>query len=270
MINVNIDTFLKIGHSHKICEDYIISGVDPIPHIILADGCSSSKNTEMGARLLCYLAKQFLTLKDVGRSTYEQMGTWVINNAEMAARQLGLNSTSLDSTLTVSYYDQEREEIIIRTYGDGYVITIDKEENVEICEDIFTKNSPYYLSYKLDANRDWAYHDEKIDLLQQNYGPTTDDSPAAARAYDHEISFLLYAKKYKLVLISSDGIKSFYDKDIPEVSLWAIIDEFTSFKNTTGSFLQRRVSKAIQMYEKRDIFHADDLSIGAYLIQETK
>lgn len=271
MININLDTFLKIGHAHKICEDYIISGMEPIPHIILADGCSSSKNTEMGARLLCYLARQFLTLKDVKNSTYEQMGNWIISNAEMTARQLGLNASSLDSTLVVSYYDQEEDNILIRVYGDAFIISIDKNDKMAICEEKFTKNAPYYLSYRLDPERDEEYHKEKIDLISSTSDIETGSKMNRIWAYDREISFNLQASSYKLILICSDGIGSFYYKSQeadPEMDVEYVVQELSFFRSKAGSFLKRRASKALKLYEKANVFHADDLSIGAYLIQE--
>ena len=57
---MQVDTFSKIGKTHKICEDYILSGTKPFPYIIISDGCSSSEGTDMGARLLCFLAQQYI------------------------------------------------------------------------------------------------------------------------------------------------------------------------------------------------------------------
>jgi hypothetical protein len=270
MINVNIDTFLKIGNTHKICEDYIISGVDPIPHIILADGCSSSKNTEMGARLLCYLARQFLTLKDIKNSTHDQIGSWIINNAEMTARQLGLNASALDSTLIISYYDKDLDAIITHFYGDGFLITIDKLNQMTVYEVKFTKNAPYYLSYKLDQARENAYHELKTEMQYTCTAFSRDDVPYTRLAYDYSLTIIKAADLHEVIMICSDGVDSFYDKNDQDFMdyLAEFARQVTHFKNTAGSFLKRRASKAIQYNEKRDIFHADDLSIGAYLIQE--
>ena len=107
---IQTDTFLKIGKTHQVCEDYIITGDSPVKYNILSDGCSSSKDTEMGARILCHLAKQFLLYrKDDYRFPaldYDEMGSWIIHNAELAARQLGLKKSCLDATLIIAYeYD---------------------------------------------------------------------------------------------------------------------------------------------------------------------
>ena len=53
---IRTDTFIEIGSQHKVCEDYIIAKDN---YIILADGCSRSENSDMGARILCYMAQQF-------------------------------------------------------------------------------------------------------------------------------------------------------------------------------------------------------------------
>ncbi len=270
MINLSLDTFLKIGHTHKICEDYIISGVDPIPHIILADGCSSSNNTEMGARLLCYLARQFLTLKDIKHSTYELMGNWIISNAEMAARQLGLNASALDSTLIISYYDKDNDIIITHFYGDGVLITIDKLNKMTVHEVKFTKNAPYYLSYKLDQARENAYHELKTEMQYTCTTFSRDDEPCDRLAYDYPLTIIKAADLHEVIMICSDGIDSFYDKGSQDFMhyLTAFARQVTHFKSIAGSFLKRRASKAIQENEKRDIFHADDISLGSFLIQE--
>jgi len=270
---ISLDTFLKIGHNHKICEDYVLSGMTPTPYIIISDGCSSSTNTEMGARLLCYLAKQFMVLKDIKCSTYEQMGTWIINNAEMTARQLGLNPSSLDATLIVSYYNETTNEIITRFYGDGYLIGISKKDKVVIFGQKFTDNYPYYLSNKIDPKRANAYHNMKIDLILSNllFGDDTGKITYSVRAYDFENQIHMNLSDNKLIMICSDGLESFYNEKIRSDNLIEVKDlvsDFTNFKNTTGVFLQRRVGKAIEKYEKQNIFHFDDLSMGTFLIEE--
>ena len=273
MTSISLDTFLKIGHNHKICEDYVLSGMTPIPHIILADGCSSSKNTEMGARLLCYLARQFLILKDVKNSTYEQMGNWIISNSEMAARQLGLNLSSLDSTLIVSYYIEEKNIIETRFYGDGFLIEISNLNQISIYEVKFTKNAPYYLSYRLDQVRDYLYHGLKTEMNFILTDFETEYRSISKLAYDYNLRIEKAASHLKLIMICSDGLSSFYDEKIRGDNLIEVKDllpDFTNFKNTTGVFLQRTVKKAIEKYEKQNIFHFDDLSMGAFLIGENQ
>ena len=143
------DIFIEIGSQHKVCEDYIISGMEPEPYIILADGCSSSNDTEMGARILCHLAKQYLRYRsdDLHNIDHKKMGRWIIHNAEMAARQMGLKVSCLDATLIVSFFIDG--EVKIFMYGDG-VVVIKSGNDIEYFKIDFSSNAPYYLSYLID------------------------------------------------------------------------------------------------------------------------
>lgn len=268
MTQLQIDTFLKIGKTHKMCEDYIISGNDPVPYIILADGCSSSKNTEMGARILCYLAKQFLSLKNRSLFSYSDMGTWIINNAEMTARQLGLNSTSLDTTLIISWFEQDIIHIMV--YGDGIIVLRDLNGFLTITKIDYSKNAPYYLSYQLDSKRNLDYKVEGIKRQTTTVWEENNEIDFYEREYDEKIIFGARPNSYDLCMICSDGLSSFYDKKNPDSTLELLTTskEFTNFKSTAGEFLKRRFSKAIQKYEKQGIFHADDISAGCYLFKE--
>ena len=166
-----IDIFLEIGHQHKVCEDYIISGNAPEPFIILSDGCSSSNNTEMGARILCHLAKQYLRYRgnDLHNIDHKKMGRWIIHNAEMTARQLGLTLNCLDATLMVSYFIDNRLYVFV--YGDG-VIVLKKGDEFSYYIVDFSNNAPYYLSYLIDDFRNDLYHQNKNSKFVKEIHPT--------------------------------------------------------------------------------------------------
>ena len=58
---MNTDCYYEIGHSHIFCEDYALAGiVNNIGYAIVSDGCSSSDNVDVGARVLAHIAKVFL------------------------------------------------------------------------------------------------------------------------------------------------------------------------------------------------------------------
>ena len=265
---MNIDTFIEIGSQHKICEDYIISGNDPVPYVILSDGCSTSHNTEMGARILTHLAKQYLkynadNLSDID---YWELGTWVIHNAEQTARQLGLSTSCLTATLIVAYRIDNRIRIMI--YGDGGFITIDNYDNIEMRSIEFTKNAPYYLAYLIDSTRHTLY---------QNSDPTktiirhhADGSKTkTAVDYDRPLDFTIPTHIHPIILIASDGIDSFLKTESNGASTYLKSDEIikpcVAFKNFKGEFLKRRFNKQMITFSKNNIEHFDDLSIGAFL-----
>ena len=264
---INTDTFLKIGKTHQECEDYIISGWFPIKYVILSDGCSSSKQTEMGARILCHLAKQYLLYrKDDYRFPnldYHEMGAWIIHNAELAARQLGLKRNCLDATLIIAYEHDGHYHIYM--YGDGAVVIQPKGGDISIMEVEYTKNAPYYLSYKIDPERMDLFHKMEQDLILRH--SIDDHERENIYAYDYPTKFSYDTYYFPNILICSDGLTSFTKGTEPEQTL-EIAKEFLAYKSTKGEFLKRRLKRATKLYEADGIFHNDDLSVGAFLYEE--
>ena len=265
---IQTDTFLTIGSTHSVCEDYIISGDNPYPYIILSDGCSTSKNTDMGSRILCHLAKQYLLYrKDDYRFPaldYNEMGLWIIHNAELVVRQLGIHRSCLNATLMIAYVYDNRYHIY--TYGDGCMALQTKEGNLTITELEFTKNAPYYLSYRIDPEAMDAFHNLKQDLIIKNNinGVQFENK----YAYDYKNLFILPCDDYPRILLCSDGFSSFMSHKINPVGTEVVGKEFLAYKSTKGEFLKRRLKRALKNYSKNCIEHFDDLSVGAFIYEE--
>ena len=263
---MNTDTFIEIGKQHKVCEDYIISGVKPVPFIILSDGCSSSKNTEMGARILCYMAKQYIQYRksELPHLDYRKMGNWIIHNAEMSARQLGLDTTALDATLIVSFFLEDIIRIYI--YGDGCVV-LQNDKDIVIKTIDFSDNAPYYLSYLVDDYRFGLYRERKPHkIIKSEF--SSGEIYRKEDPFDETRAIQLNINNYESILIASDGLQSFIVED-PKIQRpakpYEIIDGFLSFKNTKGEFLKRRLKRHMSDLQKFGIGHYDDLSVGAYI-----
>ncbi len=263
---INLDTFLKIGDSHIICEDYIIQGSFPVPFIILADGCSSSDNTEMGSRILCHLAKQFLLYKKIGFGVinYHKMGGWIIHNAELTARQLGLKISCLDATLIISYVLDDT--VYVYMYGDGAVVSQTENGAIQVDHIEYTNNAPYYLSYLIDEVRDEIYHQNKNSkTLSMTYDDRSTNFDNLA--YDAKTILKYNIDTHQSIFICSDGIESFIKKDPTKRDILQphnVLPEMMAFKNVKGEFLKRRMKRALTDLENQGITHYDDLSIGAY------
>ncbi|MCK5600567.1 protein phosphatase 2C domain-containing protein [Candidatus Pacearchaeota archaeon] len=263
---IQTDTFLKIGDQHKVCEDYIIEGFLPVPFIILADGCSSSRDTEMGARILCHLAKQYLYYRgcDLYDPDYRKMGSWIIHNAELTVRHLGLRAECLDATLIVSY---ELENVVyVNIYGDGAVVTKNDVGFIQVDHVRFTNNAPYYLSYLIDELRDEMYHENKnqktMHMTHQNGHETS-----YSLAYDNKTVLQYDLDRYPTIFICSDGIESFIKKDPSQREVLEphdVLPDMMAFKTIKGEFLKRRMKRALKDLSDQGITHYDDLSIGAY------
>lgn len=259
---MNLDTFLEIGNQHKVCEDYIVSGHDPVPYIILSDGCSTANNSEMGSRILCLLAKQYLkynqdSLQDLD---YWKLGHWVIHNAEQTARQLGLSISCLTATLIVAYCVDEHIRIMI--YGDGSFIQA-YPHAIDITSVEFSGNAPYYLVYLIDSYRHEQYDQMKpTKKLIFTYSDGSVNSEEYS--YDYPIDIRFSTRHVPITLITSDGIDSFL-QGTNRLKAHEIIEPCVAFKNLKGEFLKRRLNKQMKVFGADGIGHFDDLSMGAFL-----
>ena len=109
----------------KVCQDYSICGDAPFPFLILSDGCSSSKDTDIGSRILTHVAKSLiLTLSD-----YYNFGNVVISESEVLTKKLCLSSSCLDSTLIVAFITNDICHIVM--HGDGHIFTTNKKGDLK-------------------------------------------------------------------------------------------------------------------------------------------
>jgi len=266
---LKIDTFSEIGSQHKICQDYSVSSEDPSPFIVLSDGCSSSKDTDMGSRILCHLAKQYFNYNkhSFDYIQKDQLGDWVINNAEQTARHLGLTDTCLDATLIVVYPMLSYLNIVF--YGDGLVILEDSKGELEIFSIHYTLNAPYYLSYKINPKRRLDYHNMKVTkkVLETVHGKEIEGE----MAYDNPfvLNINLITSGYRKIMICTDGIESFLkgDEKPDKEMLNLIFKQCLSFKTTSGEFLKRRMSRVLKDLKSEGWDHYDDLTAGVILLE---
>jgi serine/threonine protein phosphatase PrpC len=125
------DSILEKGSSHDICEDYILHGITKeynIPYIILSDGCSSSKHTDIGARILVHGIKKqienhfcFLPEEMINDDMYNYLQPNIIYTANSIINSLQLANSCLDCTLIFAFIINEK--CYIFRYGDGSIIT---------------------------------------------------------------------------------------------------------------------------------------------------
>ena len=60
---MNSDSYFEIGNTHQICQDYALSGnYKDMYYSVVSDGCSSAEHSEIGAQILCHVARYNLQL----------------------------------------------------------------------------------------------------------------------------------------------------------------------------------------------------------------
>jgi len=265
----SLDKITRIGKEHKICQDYsdtFQNNANRISNlIIVSDGCSSSNDTDIGSRIVARLARkimsQFHFNFDNINDSYISFGDILMNMALPIVSSLGLDKTALDSTLIISFiYDNS---IITFMYGDGFIITIDKENKVDFTEVQFKNNAPYYLSARVIYP---SIYEKNV--TEPNMIVTDSASGNLCCASHYPLYFRHEIDTHKCIIISSDGLESFrnYSSDNhPDIQ--EVITNLCSIKNCNGEFIQRRVGRMLSDYAKNSIYHYDDLSVAGISIQ---
>jgi len=289
---MKIDSFLKIGHSHEQCQDYILTGTDPCPYIILADGCSGAEDSDIGARLLCHTALKYLK-KNQSRldrlDAPEKVGQDIIVDSAFALKvHFNTKIDCLDATLIIAYKFKGYYHIYM--YGDGVVFRVDTNDVIKYTRAYYKPNAPGYLRYRIDGYEKYQ-NTNVVKLTDSHFGLNSYDS---MEPWHHIIS----EDDIKILLVASDGVESFLYNDqvifktlynellktikdsrlmsinlvTPDVITpkekelnWEnVVGEMIAFKNTNGIFLKRRVKKVLKNYLKKGFINDDDLSIGCF------
>lgn len=254
-MNLSVDHFFTIGKTHKVCEDYAISGIDPIPYLIIADGCSSSPNTDIGSRILAHIAKDILKTTE-GNLNYHLLGSLVVRLARETIEPLGLSNLCLDSTLIIAFKFNSSWQVFV--YGDGGIISV--AESFSVYQKIsFSNSMPYYLSYWNNPERRMMYEKENIIKTVTSINLNTRiEQEVKTKEYGHQG---LYDSK--LLIICSDGISSFVNtKFASALAELNIVKDLLSIKSLKGEFIKRRARRMIKTFAKSNIFNLDDLAVA--------
>jgi len=276
---INIDTFIEIGASHDICQDYVISGTEPFPYVIVSDGCSSSKDTDVGARLLALSARNFLTHPkdyfinyfnnetcngDYLDDMYSKMGLCIINNAFTIANIMSLGIECLDATLILSFVIDNK--VYVYMYGDGNII-IKNNDEIRYINANFPSSAPFYLSYYLNPSRMKLYFDsfEDIKIIRdigiEDLEFTETWNCVTPIAYKFDVH------NKSTCIIGSDGLESFISKGIVKDTN-KLIQPMMEFKNFNGKFIKRRFKRFLLNMRKEEVSHFDDISVGGFHFKE--
>lgn len=231
------DSHYTIGKSHKVCEDYALH-TDSMA--ALADGCSSTVDSDVGARLLCH-------------SSINHPLDDAVLLAEVARKTIDLSPYALCSTIIKMY--QEKDVVKVEYYGDC-TVAASIGNSFEIQSVSFPREMPYYPYYKLQNE-----YDNYINVAGNEY--TINDHPLSIvnRSQFIECNVISWeSDDLDFVFVFSDGIRSFTrgSETMPEREF---LNRFFPIKNRTGEFATRRLNRVLAELKKEGWEHQDDISV---------
>ena len=283
---MNADSAFQIGASHAVCQDYSLAGACPpaalsgapgpraSPYVILSDGCSSSPDTDVGARLLVRAAER--TLLGLGGAAARDLAEVHTEAARLAltwAELLGLRPQAVDATLLTAHLDGG--ELVLGCSGDGVVCLQTRAGAVDVYSISYPSGYPLYPSYAHQPARLLALGDDGRPRKEVRHlrsaSPEERLRPGGTSVVDSPTEvFSLKAADYKFAALFSDGVHSFFHPGQPgaggrgePVPLDEVLQDLISFKSTRGAFVGRRMKRFLKDCRQRGWQHADDLSVGA-------
>jgi len=263
--------YLQAQKPPHVCQDCCLVGEnDYFKYAILADGCSSSEDTDFGSKLLVHTTKAILDNNkkklniDTNLNFYKHE---IINTSKKLIESIGMNYDCLDSTLLISIL--KNDSIYNIMFGDGSIIITDKENEISYFKSIsYDGNAPYYLSYLLDSERKELYDNSVKNKKTEIYSNVFEKEEFINNATI--ISHMQYAlKNINSFFMTSDGIESFYNyKTNERVPSIEIVKELINIKSKNGEFIKRRVRRMMEDLAKNNIYNSDDLSVCGFLVVE--
>ncbi len=280
---MNADSAFAMGKRHEVCQDYAQSGAEGgLAGGWISDGCSSSPDSDIGARLLVLGARQSTRaametgwgfVKD---AVPEDIGLMAISGALLSSKMLDLPQETLDATLLSVVSDGTH--VCLSAFGDG-VMFLRWAGGATKCLDIeLTNGYPDYLSYRLDKSRRDRYNmtwekTKGTKLLRASWGPKGDVEDKQPRWLDPhkgyaEIHGIVQGTAWlELAAVMSDGVRSFYRKGengaAEPVPLAEVLDGLLDFRLHSGRFVQRRLNRFLKDAAAKGWEHHDDISVAA-------
>lgn len=261
-------------------QDYAICGED---RIILCDGCSSSDDTDLGARLLALSA----SIADLYIGNIKNDDNINIRSDRIGKRIIDhtwnnktgcILDTAFDATLLIASYYKNIVSVFI--YGDGYVVHKNKF-NTTTYQIKNSSNTPAYLSYHLDEERKANYLEMNTTNTLTRFTHSHDDNGEIgginSKVYQdvfEPFTFKLNVQTGDEIYLMSDGIESFryeidennsqINEELSQSRLGIsnlIENEILNFKNRKGKFIQRRYNRLIKDLFQQGIHPYDDVTI---------
>lgn len=272
---MNSDCAFVLGKTHPVCQDYAVAASsDGGASVVLADGCSSSADTDIGARLLAKSAERLLPALSLDPDRREEWADFPGKAARAAwvcARRLGLPSSGLDATLMT--VKAGAGTFLVAVSSDGVVALGRHDGTVDVLTIGFAANYPQYAGYTLDASRrrQWAAQPGNVKTIQRvtltGAEFTLAETMESTRAVE---IFAGTAAEYRFAAVLSDGVQSFARTEQTETSRATypvpaadVLAALLAFKGGQGQFVQRRMQAFGKECIKRGWHHSDDLSLAA-------
>lgn len=262
---INVDSFFTQGKSHKVCEDYALSVNGDINLFSVSDGCSSSKHSDFGSRILsksleaCMKLPMYQNLPD---DNLLPLNVSLWNKSLDVTHFLNMDKCCLDATLIFGYVKDNKA--IITMYGDGCIAIEYKDKMIKYFDIEYDQNAPYYLAYHFDDARQKAFKDLKqTKKVSTTIFFTDGGESVGSHLSNNDVErFTFDLENIKSISLFTDGVKTLLPnaQSMPKKSMEYILKELVRFPITNGEFVNRRCMRFIKTHPEYHFY--DDFSMA--------
>ena len=265
---MNADSYMVKGDTHDVCQDFALAGiVAGSGYALLSDGCSSSCDVDLGARLLAHGALDRLRSCLLADRDFDpvSLAKEAINKAALAISHFSnIEKAALDATLLLAVLRPDGR-LRICAWGDGAVL-VRQGDAVQAFLLHYVKNAPFYLSYSLDAGRLANFKAAGGGRLSvESLGNAKELVLCPSSPLEPFVVDLALAPGDAAVLVT-DGLGQFVDQDNQSISWERLVPDFLSYKQTQGTFLRRRLNFFFRQNRSQNVRHLDDVSAAALIL----
>ena len=263
------DAGMIIGKSHLVCQDYARAVGNGVEWVFVSDGCSSSPDTDVGARLTVLMA-----MHASRRGVLLPHDPAMLLTAQSITSQLELHPHSLDATLLAIRSSAKSKGFDFFLSGDGVYGVKKSDGTIKMAEIKYENNQPYYMNYMMTParKRDFAFNKGKVFYSERDEQGTW--KPVGENTWKDKDSFFWPAEPGDIAFVATDGVSSVVKKVVDgtaittsSVQTETVIDHLLSFKGTNGQFVARRLNFFQKEMALNGWFNYDDLSIGAVSLE---
>ena len=296
-IRFHVDHHFHIGTSHyregKPCQDHAMSrSVGHLACAIVADGCSTGGNTDVGARVLT-----MGTLQAIRDHSGASNGSLYSAPASIASRQqqmissvrpiLGLNRNDMLATCVYAYVTQQGG--VIHVQGDGVAAIKYRDGSILMHRFDWALNAPFYPSYDAADEREYIanprlHNGDEATAVMTHISVMKFASGMFGQKKTNEIPFAEGRNGYVLrisredlaeieyLAVFTDGVTQLGKPPLSDDMMdWRdAVAEFLSFKQSGGEFVKRRMNRGLKDIEKIGRVPIDDISYAVIHVKETE
>ena len=259
--------------SHKICQDYSMDGIvkindEEVPFLVVADGCGSVVNSDVGSRILSYAAIKSLKELDFKDpyADYNTLRENIIVKCLDVIETLGLNPSSIFSTLFITFAKDGYATTY--TYGDGSIFVKYMNADYEEIRISYKNNKPFYPAYLGDEKwlEDYKNNDDdlivEINKIMRSGGKVI--RTIFTDHYDHKYILRIPLTELKSISISTDGVCSVVGKNP-----FFLLEELNNIKDVKQSNFFEEHANSVLRKNINEVSLMDDLSIASLFIERT-